>query len=218
MGVAILAAYAVLFAGGVAAGASIFAASLDYEAAYESAAASFGERMLREAQSSIEIAYVQGSKIYVKNAGSLVLDPNYVYLVLDEAWQPSSSYSISGLGYIATAQQTKLVKAAVYDGSTLTLKTQNQTDVSPDTARKLEGIVGWFNITAEERSFVATNTSSAFNWKPGEVIEITTSASIGEKVKVAVETGASDEYRTSSKDSDHLHAAPVLEGYGYAWS
>ena len=75
--------------------------------------------------------------------------------------------------------------------------------------------MGWFNIIVAEQSFVATNTSPSFYWRPGDVVEITTQRSVQSSVKVIVKNGVSDVYR-KGEALPHTHVLSA-DSYSYRW-
>ncbi len=224
MGLSTIAAFALVLVSGIAAGAQVAAALSDYASAVGSASKEKQEMMLRDLHTRIEIVNVTYSggktRIYAENRGSTTLDPDKIALVVDGAWLPSTSFQIGGLGYFAdsTSMKTKLVKGAFYNSSgKVTLTTQDATDIIATGGRdELWGVVGWFNISVVTKTFVYSNTSSSFYWRPRDVIEIITTQSIVNTSKVIVENGAWAEYRNVSI-AGHEHALPI-ENYDYVWS
>lgn len=216
-------AFIILFIGAVILGIELVTSYGDYILITNKASLEKTQRSLSELNTEVKIVEVikgNPTKIYVENSGTTTLDPDYVFLVLDNKWVPQENYSITGLGYISEApsNKTKLVKGAFYDGSTLYLTTRDTTwikDSSGLAPDELYGIVGWYNITLIEKSFISTNTSDEFYWQPGDVIEITVDYPVSTKVKVITETGVGDTYYINS-GHHHEHLLPA-EDYSYAW-
>lgn len=209
MGFGIIAMFVISFTAGIAAGFGLFAAADEYLSTTDAAFAEHSNVVWKEAHSDIEIVRIVGNETYVKNKGSIALDPNYISLVVDDAWVPRGSFSISDLGYLKSGFETKIVRAAYFSKgkNTLFLSTRNQTGMNPPW---ICGVIGWFNITIPERDFVPL-AAPPFVWGPGETVKITTTVPIVNKTKVIAENGAWDEYYKNRR-VDHYHLEP-LEGF-----
>ncbi len=227
LGFSTAAAFLIIFMAGITAAVELLSAGESYLTTLAENIKEQSKRDLEVLSTSIEIVNVTESGgntlIYVENTGSTTLDPDYLFLVVDDVWLESNEYAVSALGYfkVSYVNRTYLVKGAYHDSSAnppLTLTTQDDTQVyNPSTPApdQLYGIVGWFNITIATRSFVATNTSPSFYWRPGDVVEITTQRSIQSTVKVIVKNGVSDVYRVGEA-LPHSHVLPA-DNYNYRW-
>ena len=227
LGFSTAAAFLIIFMAGITAAVELLSAGESYLTTLAENIKEQSKRDLEVLSTSIEIVNVTESGgntlIYVENTGSTTLDPDYLFLVVDDVWLESNEYAVSALGYfkVSYVNRTYLVKGAYHDSSAnppLTLTTQDDTQVyNPSTPApdQLYGIVGWFNITIATRSFVATNTSPSFYWRPGDVVEITTQRSVQSTVKVIVKNGVSDVYRVGEA-LPHSHVLPAYN-YNYRW-
>ncbi|MBI5252832.1 MAG: hypothetical protein HY930_00315 [Euryarchaeota archaeon] len=114
MGFGVIAMFVITFAAGIATGMGLFAAADEYAGTTNAAFAEHSNIVWKEAHSDIEIVRIVGNETYVKNKGSIALNSNYTSLVIDDAWVPSSSFSISALGYLKDGKETKIVRGAYF--------------------------------------------------------------------------------------------------------
>ena len=92
MGISTSVAYGMLFAATIVVGANLFSAFNGYMLTVQKAEAGQFDRMVDYVYTNIEISNVSRTgttfTIKVKNTGRTTLNPDYVYLVDDDAWVP----------------------------------------------------------------------------------------------------------------------------------